>query len=101
MGNVITWLSRNIVYIKLPFMLIKQVGSSCSNVLNRILETEGHSKDQNYRIFCQAQQRVSDLAFSLQTHAQLRSQKTQTGASDYTSGKGLISAQRYAYNMAW
>lgn len=27
MGNVIAWLSRNIVYIKLPFMLIKQVGS--------------------------------------------------------------------------
>lgn len=27
MGTVIAWFSRNIVYIKLPFMLFKQVGS--------------------------------------------------------------------------
>lgn len=25
-ADVITWLSRNIVYIKLPFMVIEQVG---------------------------------------------------------------------------
>lgn len=46
-GNVITWLSRNIVYIKLPFIFIKQVDNSCSNVFNRLLETEGHSTIKN------------------------------------------------------
>lgn len=58
MGNVITWLSRIIVYIKLLLML-KQLVANAAVVLIDVLETEGHSKDQNYRIFCQAQQRVS------------------------------------------
>lgn len=43
MGYAIAWLSRDIVYIKLP-LLFKQVGSWCSNVFNWIVDTEGHSK---------------------------------------------------------
>lgn len=55
------------------------------------LDTEGHSKDLNYGIFCQAQQRVSCLTPSFR-EGQIRFQKFQVNANDRTSGEDLFSA---------